>query len=216
LEQGIARNYEKYKTMNVVIVDSFTVADKLREYGFENEIVTIHIPFDPAVNEQLSNELRERLNSEKEFKDKHFLISVSGNGKNKNLPMIKAVMESLPQDWYLIRVGDRIGFESELQYSELSYSRLLELHSVADALIFPSTNKGYGVPQIETIGMGIPALAYDLKVSRELLGESALYATNREEFIENFKIMMENRQNYRKRALEGKGIYIRNLLQPTR
>jgi glycosyltransferase involved in cell wall biosynthesis len=35
-----------------------------------------------------------------------------------------------------------------------------------------------------------------------LNGDSALYATNREEFSENFKIMMENRENYRKRALE--------------
>ena len=204
-EKATAKNFEKYKEFDNVITDSQTVSDQLRRFGFDNEITTIHIPADPIINFELSKKLRDENIGKKEFAGKRLLISVSGNGPNKNLPMMKAVIDALPDDCFLIRVGDSIGSQKEITYSEIDYIRLLELYSVSDALLFPSTNEGYGIPQVEAISMGIPVLAYDLPVSHELLGDSALYATTKDQFVENAIDMLENREYYARKARERAG-----------
>ena len=46
----------------------------------------------------------------------------------------------------------------------------------ADALLFPSRFEGFGYPPVEAAFVGTPAVAYDLPVLREMLGDAALYA----------------------------------------
>jgi glycosyltransferase involved in cell wall biosynthesis len=45
----------------------------------------------------------------------------------------------------------------------------------ARALLFPSFTEGYGLPLIEALGAGVPALASDLPVSRETCGDMPDY-----------------------------------------
>lgn len=50
----------------------------------------------------------------------------------------------------------------------------------ARALLFPSFAEGFGLPALEALKAGIPVIASDLAVFRELLGESAIFLDPRD------------------------------------
>ena len=54
--------------------------------------------------------------------------------------------------------------------------RLAELYGVADVLLFPSHAEGFGWPPVEAMACGIPVVASDLPVLREVAGGAALHA----------------------------------------
>lgn len=90
----------------------------------------------------------------------------------------------------LLIIGQR-GWEAEnvfklLDHSERFRGHVVELSqctdeelakhlSMARALLFPSQAEGYGLPLIEALGMGVPAIASDLPVMREIGGEIPVY-----------------------------------------
>lgn len=86
----------------------------------------------------------------------------------------------------LLIIGQR-GWEAEpafelLDKSEKLRGHVIELGSCSDqelaghlasarALLFPSLAEGYGLPLIEALAMGVPAIASDLPVFREVCGD---------------------------------------------
>jgi glycosyltransferase involved in cell wall biosynthesis len=90
----------------------------------------------------------------------------------------------------LIIIGQR-GWEAEPVFNILDSDESLRGHvqelngctdpeiaahlSTARALLFPSLAEGYGLPLIEALGAGVPAIASDLPVFRELAGELPYY-----------------------------------------
>lgn len=59
--------------------------------------------------------------------------------------------------------------------SGLDDSALAALLQNARALLFPSLAEGFGLPPVEAAAMGVPVVASNLAVIRELLGEFAVY-----------------------------------------
>jgi len=57
--------------------------------------------------------------------------------------------------------------------------------SGAQALLFPSLDEGFGLPPVEALACGVPVLASDIPVTREVLGDQASYcaATDIEAFL---------------------------------
>lgn len=49
------------------------------------------------------------------------------------------------------------------------------LYSAADAFVFPSFYEGFGLPPLEAITCGIPVIASDIPIFREILDGAALY-----------------------------------------
>ncbi|HZV78869.1 MAG TPA: glycosyltransferase family 1 protein [Candidatus Binatus sp.] len=59
--------------------------------------------------------------------------------------------------------------------------RLLELYARASALVFPSRYEGFGLPPLQALASGVPVVASDIPVLREVLGDCALYAPTGDE-----------------------------------
>ena len=90
----------------------------------------------------------------------------------------------------LLIIGQR-GWEAEQVFDLLDHSTKLkghvsELNRCADAelaghlasaraLLFPSLAEGYGLPLIEAFGLGVPVIASDLPVFREIGGDRPAY-----------------------------------------
>jgi glycosyltransferase involved in cell wall biosynthesis len=53
---------------------------------------------------------------------------------------------------------------------------LRSLYAGATALVFPSRYEGFGLPPLQALAAGLPVVASDIPVLREVLGECALFA----------------------------------------
>lgn len=58
----------------------------------------------------------------------------------------------------------------------LPWDQLQRVVAGATLLAFPSLDEGFGLPPLEALACGVPVLASDLPVTREVLGDQALYA----------------------------------------
>lgn len=69
-------------------------------------------------------------------------------------------------------LGDVLVKGGQFEYRKLHY-----LYERADVFVFPSFTESFGHPLVEAICSGLPLVAADTEVSRELCGEAALYFT---------------------------------------
>jgi glycosyltransferase involved in cell wall biosynthesis len=113
----------------------------------------------------------------------------------KNHLLLLDVWSHLVEQWgskapQLLIVGQR-GWEAErvfetldgnerlrghvIELNECSDEELSEHLASARALLFPSLAEGYGLPLIEALGAGIPAIASDLPVFREICSDIPTY-----------------------------------------
>ena len=77
--------------------------------------------------------------------------------------------------WEAEPVFDRLDRDAKLrghvlEMNECSDAELAAHMSAARALLFPSFTEGYGLPMIEALGLGVPVIASDLPVFREIGG----------------------------------------------
>lgn len=57
----------------------------------------------------------------------------------------------------------------------VSDEELAEVFAAATAFIWPSLHEGFGLPPLEAQSFGVPIIASDIPINREILGDSALY-----------------------------------------
>lgn len=101
--------------------------------------------------------------------------------------LVERLGESTPR---LVIIGQR-GWECEnvvdmldrcdqlkgyvFEYSNCSDAELVTYLHHAQALLFPSFAEGYGMPLVEALALGVPVIASDLPVFREIAGEIPEY-----------------------------------------
>jgi glycosyltransferase involved in cell wall biosynthesis len=115
-----------------------------------------------------------------ERQDIFFLIA--GRKDNKFFPEIKKLTEELD-------IEKRVKF---LDY--VSLELLPHLYNNAIALVFPSRYEGFGLPLVESMAMGTPAITTNLTSIPEVCGDAALYVSpdNINEMINCFEILLNN------------------------
>ncbi len=75
---------------------------------------------------------------------------------------------------------DLHGVDRVVLAGHLPGDALREVVAGARALLFPSLDEGFGLPPLEALACGVPVLAADLPVTREVLGNQASYADPRD------------------------------------
>ena len=125
------------------------------------------------------------------------------------LPDVRLVSAG-PQTGYAARVrataesagvGERVtlqGFVDE--------ATLRALYSSAIALIFPSRYEGFGLPALQALAAGLPVVASDLPVLREVLGDWALFAPpgDARAFAQCVRSIMEGGPRIEKQTMGGR------------
>lgn len=72
----------------------------------------------------------------------------------------------------------RMGLEDRIIFTGyVSEERKWDLMNNAEIFIFPSIYEGFGMPAAEAMACGVPVIASDIGVLREVGGEAALYAS---------------------------------------
>ena len=188
-----------FKEVPYVITFTKEVKYELEEQGFTSSIEiippSISNSFHPI---QVSKELiRHKLSLPK---DKTLILSVSSNRPGKNLKTIEEVMESLGEGYQLVRVGSPLA--GSITFTKVSDETLNEIYNACDILIFPSTEEGVGLPVIEAFAVGLPVVASDIEVMREVCKEAAiLVEPEKSALAASIKEAIDNKENLIKKGL---------------
>lgn len=120
----------------------------------------------------------------------HYLLCVGETSPRKRLELVLHALALLhAPELGLVIAGPPAADEPRLRelISSLGLrERVLRLEHVSDALLsvlyrdavalcFPSISEGFGLPVLEALAAGLPVVASDIAVLRELAGDAALY-----------------------------------------
>ena len=125
------------------------------------------------------------------YHDEPYLLCVGGSWKHKNVAellshhalwknkyRLKIVagpgqyLNTLRQLAKRLEVEDRVDY-----YCDIGRYQLLDLYQQCAALIYPSLLEGFGIPPLEAMACGRPAIVSDIPVFRELYGEVPFYVS---------------------------------------
>lgn len=118
-----------------------------------------------------------------------YLLTVGETAPRKGYHVLLRALSSLAPDVRLVMAGPSADEEQRLRSlaAELGVaSRVTRLAAVTDpelaglyadalGLCFPSVAEGFGLPLLEAMAAGLPILASDIPISREVAGDAAIY-----------------------------------------
>ncbi len=90
-------------------------------------------------------------------------------GKDKYNPPI---IEKLKND-----INRNLGRDAIIHKDYVSEDELAGLYANARCVIYVSSKEAFGLPPLEALGYGVPAVVADAKVSHEIFGDNAFFAT---------------------------------------
>ena len=89
-----------------------------------------------------------------------------------NLEEIKAVRGG-EKDYLLLQKSINIGQTTMI--GNIPYKELSSIYAAHDLFVFPSISETFGHPLAESMSMGLPIIASDTPIHREICGDAALY-----------------------------------------
>ena len=120
----------------------------------------------------------------------------------KNLEIVKKVMERVKNWASFVRVGTDIG--SQYHFSNLDSDTLNSIYNACDLMLVPSLEEGFGYPVAEALKVGIPVVASDIEIFREVAGDCVIYVDpqNVEDISRGLQEALENREILSKKGQE--------------
>jgi glycosyltransferase involved in cell wall biosynthesis len=169
---AVRRNLRRYSRCVRAIVHTNYVRDGLRAWGYEGPIDLVPPAVDPSFRPISNREtVRRTLGLPTGQK---LVLSISTAERRKNLAVIPRVLDALPSDFRLVRVGPSV--RGAITLDHLSDASIADLYGAADVLLFPTLEEGFGMPVIEAFASGLPVVASDIPVLREVAGDAAILA----------------------------------------
>ena len=177
------------KQAHKVIVPSNAVRKLLCETFHLNEEKVVCVP--EGVNAEFFSSMNKRTiaATRKKFGIAGpYVLSVGRLEPRKNLTTILSAFNKLKTEkdipHKLVVVGKkgwpiRKSMDESANFISTGYVSqldLMALYSGADLFLFPSLYEGFGLPLLEAMASGVPVIASDISVHREVSGETALFA----------------------------------------
>lgn len=172
-------------SLKVLTVSEFIKKEIITEYQFAAEKVVI-----------IPNGIPEmKFSKESEVGFKYILLTGIYNKRKNASFVISQIDELKKRKLHIVGVGADVGIYGASDFSkddnlhlyeyvdDLKYYSLLK-H--AEAIVFPSDYEGFGIPVLEALVLGTPAIISDLEVFKESFGNYPIYFSfgDKNSFIE--------------------------------
>ena len=198
----ISRNIRKALELEDIVTDSSVTADEVRSLGYTGRLHTIHICTNPVF--QFTSD---KVNLRKSLGlplDRNIVLSVSSSSARKNLSVVKKTLETLGDNYVLVRVGEEVGLKSEISFKNVDDSKLRDIYSAADVLLFPSKEEGFGIPMIEAMASGLPVVASSIPITKEILEDAGIFVSSYDpqEYAEAIIESLDKKEYYVRKSLE--------------
>lgn len=197
----LRRNLTRYSRVALATVQSDYVRKGLEEWGYGGEVRVVP----PAIDLAFLAPPRERDDVRRELGlplDRRILLSVSTAERRKNLGILAEVMDLLPRDCLLVRVGPQI--RGSMVMPRLTDTQLADLYHASDALIFPTLEEGFGYPVIEAFATGLPVVSSAIPVIEETAAGAAVLVepTDAAGIARGCKEVLEDRESFERLGTE--------------
>ncbi len=157
------------------------------------------------------------------FRQKHgiegpIILYVGAIFTRRNLPLLVeafGLVRRTYRDCWLVVIGENraypplnlkelfSGVENLLYLRYVEEKELVGAYTAADVFVYPSEYEGFGMPPMEAMACGTPAILYPAEAMVEVYGEAAVWLESKqpEELAEKIMLLLEN-QTLRERLLE--------------
>jgi hypothetical protein len=111
--------------------------------------------------------------------NKIWIMHISDMQVRKNIPFIQSLFKHLPDNYILIRIGQKIeGIDRQYNFMNIPEDEKYYLIKSSDLLIQPSFDEGFGSPVVEAISQEVPVITSFMRVVKEISGEISQLYTN--------------------------------------
>lgn len=166
------KNYSVMGRMKGVVAISKVTAQKIREKIPDVDPVVIHQWTDNRFIFRDRKTVRDQLGIDEKTT---IVLNVSSTEPRKNLEFLPRIIDNLPKDFTLLRIGQK----SPL-LERIDSHRFVNIESVADAIyplyfnaadvyLSPSLREGFGRPTIEAVNSSLPVVVANIPINREIL-----------------------------------------------
>jgi glycosyltransferase involved in cell wall biosynthesis len=158
-------------------------------------------------NQELTPEKLKKLGSKRAQMKPKQLICVGSLYPHKNVNLVIEALNDLP-NFTLKIVGSRnifqdqtrqfvkkMGVENQVTFAGyLSDTELIKEFDNSYALIQPSLSEGFGLTGVEAMACGLPVIASDIEIFREVYGENSNFFNpkNKNDFVEKINSMIQS------------------------
>jgi glycosyltransferase involved in cell wall biosynthesis len=184
------------RAARILAISEFSRDEIVRETGVAAERIQVTpLGVDPRFGEDMGEARRADVRRRFVGADAPFFLSVAHSYPHKNLALLvqafRLAAAEIPHR--LLLVGKPRRGEPALQQAlaaappvrvhrinSVSREDLIALYQASDAFVFPSLYEGFGLPLLEAMQAGVPALATGEGSTREVGGEACRYADGRD------------------------------------
>ncbi len=180
----------------IITVSDFTKAEILSLYPKtkKQKISVVHNGYNNDIFKLIKDPEKTKKILEKYNLKQPFFLYVGRLEKKKNTPALIESLALLREDYpdikeNLVLIGNAsFGFD-EVKYvieefdlnndvqipGWVSEADLPYIYNAATAFVFPTKHEGFGIPILESLACGLPTIASDLPVLREVAGDAVYY-----------------------------------------
>lgn len=168
----------------VILVPAKTVAETLANYypKIKSKIIVTKEGISEIYKKEIGKTPKPLLKRKKQF------VYTGSLYPHKNLKLVIEALKNLPE-YKLILVGSRNifqkqtrkivknhGVEKQVEFAGFVPDLdLIKIYQESFALSLPSLSEGFGLPGVEAMAAGLPVLASDIKIFREIYQKAPIY-----------------------------------------
>ena len=175
----------------VIAVSEFTKREIMEYYGTpEAKIDVVYQGCDPAFSAPIGNEKLDEVARRYSLPQK-FILYVGSIEERKNLMLVAKAIASRPSAFShkIVAVGKRTPYVDEIRdyleangiadrmlfFHKVPFTDLPSFYRLADAFVYPSRIEGFGIPMLEAISSGLPAIGCTGACLEEAGGPHCIY-----------------------------------------
>lgn len=193
LYQRVMARWTARHADRVIAVSESTRADVVRMFGVpEERVVVVHNGVDAAYH-PLPRDVVEAFRQQRGLPER-FLLCVGTMEPRKNLPRLLEALARVPEAPPLILVGgrgwlygavdatiERLGLAGRVRLAGYIPQAELPLwYNAASWLVYPSLYEGFGLPALEALACGTPAIVSRASSLPEVVGDAAVLVDPRD------------------------------------
>lgn len=173
----------------IIAVSEFTKQDIVRYYGIRPERISVVCQgcddvFRHPAGKDVQSEARAKYHL-----PEHYILSVGTVERRKNLMLLAKALRHLPEETQVVAVGRHTPYAREVQHflqenglgnrmhliGNVAFRLLPAVYQMADVFVYPSRCEGFGIPMLEALCSGVPAIGCTGSCLEEAGGPDSAY-----------------------------------------